>query len=450
MKDRVKPDGDPYRQTFEQAALGIAHVGPDGRWLRVNPQLCAILGYSEEEMLARNLEDFIHPDDLPEELAQVRRMFAGERDAYTAERRYRRKGGLLVWIRLTASVARTPSGDPAYLIALIEDISERKRREEQEKADLAATTIFETLPDAFLTLDRTWRILSLNSGAARLLSRTAQTEESLTSVGRYLWDAFPEAVGTTLYRECHRALAEGVVVECEAFHQPSRGWLEIRAYPSQAGLTVYLRDITERKQRAEEQALLLIEAQWNAAADHALLRAILASVTEGRLRLCNSPNDLPTPLKPIGDPLTLSAQSLWTARRRTQELAAAQGFLPERWQDLVMAVGAAAVNAVTQAGAGEIKFYVGPNGTVQVWIEDTGPGIAADYLRAPSDLRGGGAAWVPQQEFWMLIKAADRAFLLTGPSGTTVVLEQERDAPEPEPEIAFGLPPDPGPTIAPH
>src|ERR671916_1173616 len=100
MKDSVEGVEDPFRATFDRADIGIAHVGPDGRWLRVNPRLCAIVGYTEEEMRARTLEDFTHPDDLRTDLAQVRRMFAGEVDTYVAERRYRRKGGFLVWIRL--------------------------------------------------------------------------------------------------------------------------------------------------------------------------------------------------------------------------------------------------------------------------------------------------------------------------------------------------------------
>jgi PAS domain S-box-containing protein len=428
---------DPYRATFDRAGVGIAHVGSDGRWLRVNPQLCAIVGYSEEEMRARTLEDFTHPDDLPTDLALVQRMFAGEADSYTAERRYRRKGGFLVWIQLTASVVPGPSGEPAYLVLVIEDISERKGAEEQGSAEGAR--ILENLPDAFLTLDRAWRVQDMNPAAERLLGGMRGGSGPLALTGRNLWEALPEAMETGLYRESHRAMAEQVAVELEEEFAPLGLWLEMRAYPFEGGLAISLRDLTERKRREEEQARLVSEARWNAA-EHALLREVLASVTEGRLRLCDSTNDLPAPLIPVGEPLELSARSLWKVRRRTQDLAVAQKHLPERWQDLVMAVGAAAVNAVTHAGSGVIEFHAGTEGTVQVWIRDNGPGIAAGYLD-----RGASAQASPdQQGFWMLLKAADRAFLLTNTSGTTIVLEQERYEPEPDLSPEFGFLLDPG------
>jgi two-component system cell cycle sensor histidine kinase/response regulator CckA len=121
-----------FRATFEQAAVGIAHVGTDGRWLRVNRRLCEMVGYTREELLARTFQEITHPADLEADLENVRRMLAGEIQAYSMEKRYIRKDGTADWIALTVSLARDHEGRPKYFISVIEDIEPRRRAEEQE------------------------------------------------------------------------------------------------------------------------------------------------------------------------------------------------------------------------------------------------------------------------------------------------------------------------------
>ena len=119
-----------FRVTFEQAAVGICHVGIDGRFLRVNSKLCDILGYPREELLARSFQEISHPGELENNLAQLRRALAGGIDTYALEKRYIRKDGSILWAQLTVSVVRKKSGQPAWLISVIEDISARKTAEE--------------------------------------------------------------------------------------------------------------------------------------------------------------------------------------------------------------------------------------------------------------------------------------------------------------------------------
>jgi len=120
-----------FRSTFEQAAVGIAHVGPDGRWLRVNQKLCDIVGYAREELLERTFQDITHPDDLDADLEYVRQVLADEIRTYSMEKRYFRKDGATVWIDLTVSLVREPSGEPLYFIAVVEDIAQRKQAEDE-------------------------------------------------------------------------------------------------------------------------------------------------------------------------------------------------------------------------------------------------------------------------------------------------------------------------------
>ncbi|WP_170285877.1 PAS domain S-box protein [Propionivibrio limicola] len=118
-----------FRATFEQAAVGIAHVAPDGRWLRVNKKLCEILGYSQQELLAQKFADITHPGDIETSLALVQRMLAGETPTLVAEKRYIHKNGSTIYANLTVALTRKADGSPDYFITVIEDISERKRTE---------------------------------------------------------------------------------------------------------------------------------------------------------------------------------------------------------------------------------------------------------------------------------------------------------------------------------
>ncbi len=123
---------EKFRVTFEQAAVGIAHVGTDGRFLRVNQWLCEKLSYTREELLERTFQEITHPADLEADMENVRRMLAGEIPAYSMEKRYIRKDGTAAWIALTVSLARNAEGRPKYFISVIEDIESRRRAEEHE------------------------------------------------------------------------------------------------------------------------------------------------------------------------------------------------------------------------------------------------------------------------------------------------------------------------------
>ena len=115
-----------FRSTFEQAAVGIAHISPDGCFLRVNDKLCDILGYLREELLGKLSSTFTHPQDHAAAAEARRSLLAGERASYTLEKRYRRRSGDLVWVNLIATLERAASGEPKYFTSVSEDITARK------------------------------------------------------------------------------------------------------------------------------------------------------------------------------------------------------------------------------------------------------------------------------------------------------------------------------------
>ena len=135
MRDReaLQESEERFRYTFEQAAMGISHVAPGGRFLRVNRRFCDIVGYTREEILTRSFQDITHPDDLEANLAYIGRMLKGEIETYSMEKRYFRKDGSIVWVYLTVSLMWDEAGKPLHFISAVEDISRRKQVEEELK-----------------------------------------------------------------------------------------------------------------------------------------------------------------------------------------------------------------------------------------------------------------------------------------------------------------------------
>jgi PAS domain S-box-containing protein len=118
-----------HRSTFELAASGIAHVGLDGRFLRVNRRLGAMLGYREDELIGRSVKEISHPDDRDVTDAQRSRVHAGAEESVRVEKRYLRKDGSTVWVSLGVALVRGDRGVPLYEIAMFDDITERKQAE---------------------------------------------------------------------------------------------------------------------------------------------------------------------------------------------------------------------------------------------------------------------------------------------------------------------------------
>lgn len=131
MEAALRESEQRFYGAFEYAAIGMALVAPDGRWLKVNGALCELVGYSESELLAMDFQTITHPEDLETDLNSVRQLLNGEIRRYQMEKRYIHKSGHLVWISLHVSLVRDDRGQPLYLIAQIKNISDRKRAEIQ-------------------------------------------------------------------------------------------------------------------------------------------------------------------------------------------------------------------------------------------------------------------------------------------------------------------------------
>lgn len=142
MEIQIRESQERFRNTFEQAAVGITHVAPDGRLLRANQKFYDIVGYTPAELAVTSFEKITYPPDLDKEMVYITRMLAREIDTYTVEKRYIKKNGQLVWVNLTVSIVWDENDRVKYGIGVVQNIDYRKQIElellkAKEEADAA-------------------------------------------------------------------------------------------------------------------------------------------------------------------------------------------------------------------------------------------------------------------------------------------------------------------------
>ena len=130
LERALRESEELYRSTFERAALGVAQVSPDGRWLRVNPKFCEMVAYTKTELLKLKVSDIAHPEELNDHNAQFEKLVAEFTDGFARETRFVRKDGSFSWVNLSVSSVRDAHREVKYLVCVMEDINERKRLEE--------------------------------------------------------------------------------------------------------------------------------------------------------------------------------------------------------------------------------------------------------------------------------------------------------------------------------
>ncbi len=155
-----------FQATFNQAAVGLAHVSPQGQFTLVNRRLCEILGYREADIIGRTVKDISFPADRDVADKLVLSLHRGEIDKFSLEKRYLHANGAALWVNLTVASVRTPEGDVDYDVSVIEDITERKRIE-GELEQMAKYDTLSGLPNRNLLQDR----LGLAQARARRLGQ---------------------------------------------------------------------------------------------------------------------------------------------------------------------------------------------------------------------------------------------------------------------------------------
>jgi PAS domain S-box-containing protein len=245
-----------FRSTFEQAAVGMAHVGLSNKFLKVNEKYSLITGYSPEEMRQLTFQEITHPEDLDLDVSHAKLLLSGEIRTYTMEKRYLRKDGSVVWINLTGSMVRNLAGDPDYFIAVVEDISERKQAEENlRESEARYRELVQNANSAIIRWKADGTVTFFNEYAQSFFGYSAEE-----AVGRHVSFIMPEkeSTGTDL-----TGLVRAIVANPERFvnninenirKDGSRAWMTWTNKPifdNKGDLIEILAvgtDITERKQ----------------------------------------------------------------------------------------------------------------------------------------------------------------------------------------------------------
>ncbi len=165
---RIQAALGDFRATFEQAAVGVAHVDFDGHFLRTNRKCAEILGYQAAELRGVRVWDVTAPEDHESDVEDLRRLVRGQVDSIKRDKRLLRKDGRVVDGRATASLARDAEGHPEYVIIVFEDVTEHKNAETRIRRNLALfEAVVEGTADFVFVKDREGRFLLSNSGFAQ-------------------------------------------------------------------------------------------------------------------------------------------------------------------------------------------------------------------------------------------------------------------------------------------
>ena len=149
-----RAQSDLFETAFRQSAIGKALVELDNRIVKVNGAVCAMLGYTEEELLSLNGDDLIHPDELGMGNGELAKLAKGEIDSYTRERRFRKADGSYLWCGMTIAIVRNPDGSPKHYVVELQDLTERRAAEEKlRESEAKYRMITENMSDMIIISD---------------------------------------------------------------------------------------------------------------------------------------------------------------------------------------------------------------------------------------------------------------------------------------------------------
>ncbi len=231
---------------FEAASDIICIVGMDRHFKKVNPAMCVLLGYTEAELLSISIDELIHPDDLIISRNRMQRFINGEAHALYFENRYINSAGSIIHLAWSASKAK----EEGVLFCIAKNITDKKEAQEAATHFLnERNTILESIGDAFFSLDRNWIVQYWNHVA----EEEVQTSKEHI-IGKNIWDVFPMVIGSISYVKYHEAMATGKALHFEDYYRALSKWYDVNVYPSANGLSVFFKDISDRKKAEQELA----------------------------------------------------------------------------------------------------------------------------------------------------------------------------------------------------
>lgn len=250
--DEEKQKADAYKQRLSRAY----HLAQIAWWewneatneLIASDELYAIYGLDKEAgqlLTAEKYLSMVHPEDLERVLSEFNQNRVRNSNSY--DHRMIKPSGEVIYVIHYTQTIRDDSGSLIQIHGTTKDITERKSAElALKKSKRTLNNILRSISDGFFTLDKEWRVTFWNSKAEELLQKSKKD-----IIGKNIWAEFKEAIPLKFYNEYHRAVAENTPVHFEEYFPPLSMWIEVSAYPFNEVLSVYFRDVTERKNQEE-------------------------------------------------------------------------------------------------------------------------------------------------------------------------------------------------------
>ncbi len=254
IEDELRLSQQRFLNAFNTAPQGMALISPDGRWLEVNDELCRMLGYEREELLACTYQQVTHPDDLDADRQNVADLLAGRINAYQMEKRYLDKQGRTLWVLLSVSLVRDGEGQPVHFVSQIQDFSDRVVAERAvREREHYLSTLLDNVVDAIVTIDEQGHIETFNHAAEAIFGYQQQQV-----AGRNVRMLMPEPYSSAhdgyiqRYLRTGEAWVVGQVRELEGLRQSGERFaMELAvsqiSHQGQRRFIAVIRDIAERK-----------------------------------------------------------------------------------------------------------------------------------------------------------------------------------------------------------
>ncbi|NIA57296.1 EAL domain-containing protein [Massilia sp. TW-1] len=232
-----------FKRLIEASNTGIIIADaslPDNPIAYVNSAFERLTGYARHEAVGRNAR-FLQGDDHDQPEVGLLHHAVDNAAICTA---LQRKDGSLFWSRMHLFPVHEGNDSPTYFVAFLQDVTEvveAQRAAVQARERLS--TVLESVADGCFSVDREWRFTYINARGAAAINRRPED-----LIGKGMWDEFPEAVGGPFHDTYKRAMDDQEFTTCESYYAPLGIWIEVRAYPSREGLTVFFADVTARKE----------------------------------------------------------------------------------------------------------------------------------------------------------------------------------------------------------
>lgn len=136
IEEKLRISEEHFRSVFDQSPIGTAVVSLDYRFKRVNSEFCRITGYSDKDLASLKIFDLLHPEDIADNSENVQGLVDGSLNQHKAQKRYLRKDGEIIWVNIFLTMIRDPQGKPMHFLAMVEDVTQTKRAEEEIKSSL--------------------------------------------------------------------------------------------------------------------------------------------------------------------------------------------------------------------------------------------------------------------------------------------------------------------------